>query len=72
MHIYCKKCNKHTSNTFLKKFKALIGKFECNNNNNNNNNNSHNIKLKIQYHYKKCVFIAKSVINLQVTHFQKN
>ena len=43
-----------------------------NTNNNNNNNNSHNMKLKIQSHYKKCISIVKSVINIQVTHFQKN
>ena len=43
-----------------------------NNNNSNKNNNSHNLKLKMQYHYKKCVSIVKSVINIQVTHFQKN
>ena len=66
MHSYCKKSNKHTSNTFLKKNKALIDKFEC-----NNNSNSHNIKLKIQSHYKKCIFILKSVTNIQVAHFQK-
>ena len=48
-----------------------------NNNNNNNdnhnkhNNNSHNIKLKIHSHYKKCIFIVKSAINIQVIHIQR-
>ena len=41
------------------------------NHNHNNNNNSHNIKLKIQPHYKKCIFVVKSVINIQVTHIQR-
>ena len=41
------------------------------NNNNNNNNNNHNIKLKIQSHYKKCISIVKSVINIQLIHFQR-
>ena len=43
-----------------------------NNNINNNNNNSHNIKLKIQSFNKKCISIVKSVINIQIIHFQKN
>ena len=34
------------------------------NNNNNHNNNRHNIKLKIQSHYKKCIFTVKSAINI--------
>ena len=42
-----------------------------NDNHNNHNNNSHNIKLKIQSHYKKCIFIVKSVINIQVIHIQR-
>ena len=41
-----------------------------NDNHNNHNNNSHNI-LKIQSHYKKCIFIVKSAINIQVIHIQR-
>ena len=46
--------------------------------NHNNNNNSHNIKLKLKLKLKilstlqKGIFIAKSVKNIQVIHFQKN
>ena len=47
-----------------------------NHNNHNNNNNSHNIKLKLKLKIlstlQKCIFIAKSVKNIQVIHFQKN
>ena len=44
-----------------------------NNNNNTNNNNSHSIKLKLKIlpDYKKCISIVKSVINIQVIHFQR-
>ena len=46
-----------------------------NNHNNNNNNNSHNIKLKLKSKklstLQKCIFIVKSVKNIQVIHFQK-
>ena len=44
--------------------------------NHNNNNNSHNInlklKLKIFSTLQNGIFIAKSVKNIQVIHFQKN
>ena len=33
-------------------------------------NNDDN-KIRNKSHYKKCIFIVKSVINIQVTHFQK-
>ena len=39
MHIYCKKCNKHTSNTFPKILKLQLANLSVKSNDDNDNDN---------------------------------
>ena len=59
----------------INKLKLQLTNLNVKNNDDNVNDNDKIIIIIIiiiQSHYKKCIFIAKIVINIQVTHFQKN
>ena len=57
----------------INKLKLQLTNLNVKNNDDNvNDNDKIIIIIIIQSHYKKCIFIAKIVINIQVTHFQKN
>ena len=57
----------------INKLKLQLTNLNVKNNDDNvNDNDKIIIIIIIQSHYKKCIFIAKIVINIQVTYFQKN